>query len=168
VIQWNESSQLAQKCNLCAQLIDSGEKTTRCVETCPTQAMIFGDLDDPNSAASHALQEKAGQYESYKPEFGTKPAVNYFGLPRPFIVGEVLLADRPGECAHDAKVTLIAKTDGKVMSSTTDFLGDFEFKGLTVGAEYSLRAECEGYRAKQMTVRADKSVNVGEVVLEIV
>jgi Fe-S-cluster-containing dehydrogenase component len=164
-IQWNESSQLAQKCNLCAQLIDSGEKTTRCVETCPTQAMIFGDLEDPKSAVSQLLAERS--HESYKPELATKPAVKYFGLPKPFLAGEVLLANKTGECAYGAKVTLMSKADQKVLTATTDFLGDFEFKGLVTGTEYTLRAEFDGYRAKEISVRIDASVNVGELVLEV-
>jgi len=167
VIQWNESSQLAQKCNLCAQLIDSGEKTTRCVETCPTQAMVFGDLDDPQSAVSQVRNEKPGKYEDYRPELATRPAVKYFGLPKPFVAGEVLLADKRGECAGGAKVTLVSKNGQTVMTTTTDFLGDFEFKGLTAAAEYTLRAEVEGYRAKEITVRVNTSVNVGEVVLDV-
>ena len=165
-IQWNETAQLAQKCNMCAQMIDAGERTTRCVETCPTQAMVFGDMDDPKSAVSLAIAEKAGKYESLNPEFGAKPTVQYFGLPRPFIAGEVILADKQGECASGAKVTLNAKAGAKSAVTTTDFLGDFEFKNLAAGAEYTLLAECEGYKAKQIAVRVDASLNVGEIVLD--
>jgi Fe-S-cluster-containing dehydrogenase component len=165
-IQWNEQAQLAQKCNLCAQMIDAGERTTRCVETCPTQAMVFGDMDDAKSAVSLAMKEKAGRYESLHPEFGARPTVQYFELPRPFIAGEVRLADKPGECAAGAKVTLVAKTDQKTLATETDFFGDFEFKGLAVGGEYTVRAEFAGYGAKEVAVRVDASVNVGEISLE--
>jgi Fe-S-cluster-containing dehydrogenase component len=165
VIEWNEAAQLAQKCTLCAHMLDQGEKTTRCVETCPTQALAFGDLDDPQSPVSLALAAKAERVESYKPEYGTKPLVKYIGLPRPFIAGEVLLAGKEDECARGAKVTLQSKADKKILVTDTDFLGDFEFKGLVKDAEYLLRAEYEGYLAKEITVRTDASLNVGEMVL---
>jgi Fe-S-cluster-containing dehydrogenase component len=164
MIFWNEELGLAQKCTLCAQMIDAGEKTTRCVETCPNQALAFGDLDDANSAVSIAMQEKPG-YESLRPELGTKPLVQYYSLPKPFIAGEVLLAGKEGECAKGVKVTLEPKAGGPAITAETDFLGDFEFKGLAVGGEYTLRAECQGYAAKELAVRTDDSVNVGEVVL---
>jgi Fe-S-cluster-containing dehydrogenase component len=164
VISWNEELSLAQKCTLCAQMIDASEKSIRCVETCPTQAMAFGDVDDPNSAVSKAMQEKAG-YESLRPELGTRPLVQYYGLPRPFIAGEVLLAGKVGECVKGAKVTLLSKAGQSLAATQTDFLGDFEFKGLDTGGEYVLRAEYPGYLAIELAVRTDASVNVGELVL---
>ena len=48
-IYWNKELQIPQKCNLCAHRLDEGEKVPRCVESCPTGALIFGDLDDPES-----------------------------------------------------------------------------------------------------------------------
>ena len=163
-IQWNEALQLAQKCTMCAHMIDSGEKVPRCVEACPTQAMVFGDLDDPGSAVSQALKAKGGKYESYRPELGTRPRLQYFGLPQPFIAGEVVLADKPGECVTGARVTL-SKGGKRVAAVATDFLGDFEFKGLEAGAEYALRVEHPGYLCREIPVRTAESVNVGELVL---
>jgi Fe-S-cluster-containing dehydrogenase component len=165
VIFWNEELGLAQKCTLCAQMIDAGEKTTRCVETCPTQALAFGDLDDAHSAVSRVIQEKEGRHESLQPELGTRPSILYYGLPKPFIAGEVLLAGKEGECAKGVKVTLLSKAGQSLAVAETDFLGDFEFKGLAAGGEYTLRAEFEGYAARELAVRTDASVNVGELVL---
>ena len=48
VIYWNEDLGLPQKCTMCAHLLDAGWKEPRCSEACPTGAIIFGDLDDPN------------------------------------------------------------------------------------------------------------------------
>jgi len=84
-ISWNEVLSLPQKCTLCAHMIDGGERTVRCVETCPTSGMVFGDVDDPASAISQFIREREAQVESYRPEFGTQPAIQYIGLPKPFL-----------------------------------------------------------------------------------
>ncbi len=165
VISWNEGLSVAQKCTMCAHMLDNGEKTTRCAESCPTQALVFGDLDDAESKISKVLKEKADRAESYKPELGTRPLVKYLSLPKPFIAGEVLLAGKPGECVRGARVTLTSKAERKTFTAETDFLGDFEFKGLVVGGEYTLRAEYQGYHAKEVIVKTDASVNLGELLL---
>ena len=163
VISWNEEAALPQKCTLCAHMLDAGEKTTRCSECCPTGAMVFGDLDDPSSKISVLLAAKKS--ESYRPELGTEPAVRYFSLPKPFVAGEVVLANRPGECATGLALTLTAKATGAVANATTDFLGEFQFTGLAQGAEYVLRVSSPGYASREIPVRADAGTNLGEVVL---
>jgi Fe-S-cluster-containing dehydrogenase component len=164
-IFWNDESQLAQKCTLCAHMLDGGEMMTRCAEVCPTKALVFGDYDDPQSAVSQLLAAKPDKVESYKPEYGANPVMKYACLPKPFIAGEVVLADKLGETAIGAKVTLQAKGDKKILTAETNFFGDFEFKDLAKDAEYLLKAEYEGYLAKEVTVRTDASLNVGELVL---
>jgi len=138
----------------------------RCAESCPTQALVFGDLDDPQSPISQMLAEKAGQVESYQPELGAKPAMKYVGLPKPFIAGEVVLADKRDTCPSGVKLTLRSKADKKALAASTDFLGDFEFKGLERNHDYTLRAEHEGYFPQELTVRTNTAQNVGEVVLQ--
>jgi len=165
VIFWNDEKDLPQKCTLCAHMLDAGEKDVRCAESCPTGALVFGDLDDPGSKVSQLLKARTEKAESFKPEFGTRPVVKYISLPRPFIAGEVLLSDKPGVCLKGAKVTLQSKAGKKISATETDFLGDFEFKGLARDAEYVVRAEFEGYVAKEIAVRTNASLNVGELML---
>ena len=162
VIYWNEEKQVPQKCTLCAHMLDNGEKTVRCVEVCPTGAMVFGDMDDPDSKISKLLAEKGGLVEDFKPEFETKPLVKYISLPKPFIAGEVILSDQPDECQQGVKVSLLDNAGNTVMEAETDFFGDFEFKGLTKGMDYTLTAAFGGYFTHEMTVRANSSQNVGE------
>lgn len=163
-IFWNEASQLPQKCTMCAHMVDNGEKTTRCVESCPNDALIFGDLNDKDSKISKYLAARADKVEIFKPELECDPAMKYIELPKYFIAGEVLLADKPNECPKGAKVTLKA-ADGKVAETTTDFFGDFEFKSLENNKEYVVKVEYAGYKTAEITVRTNASKNLGEIVL---
>lgn len=65
---------LADKCNLCPQRVAEG-RDPACVQTCPAQALIFGDLDDPNSKPRQLLAQLPGK--PFKPEKGLGPNVLY-------------------------------------------------------------------------------------------
>jgi molybdopterin-containing oxidoreductase family iron-sulfur binding subunit len=78
-----------EKCSLCVQRIQlaknialqgkrelaDGEIQTACQQACPTQAIIFGDLKDPNSRVSQ-LQRSQRKYQVLD-ELGTRPNINY-------------------------------------------------------------------------------------------
>jgi Fe-S-cluster-containing dehydrogenase component len=167
VVYWNAEANLPQKCTLCAHMLDAGEKTTRCVESCPTGALVFGDLDDPQSAASRMLAENTGKIETLKPELATGPRFKYIGLPKVFIAGEVLFSDKPDECASGVAVTLASK-DGRIVGRTmTDFLGDFTFDGLEGDQFYTVRIEHVGYLPAEIAVKTFASQNLGELVLKV-
>ena len=91
VIEWNEEKQVPQKCIFCAHMLDKGEKVPRCVESCPTGALAFGDLDDPNSGVAQLIA--GGGTEILHPEYGMKEKVKYLNLPKTFIAGTVVLGD---------------------------------------------------------------------------
>ena len=99
VIFWNEELEIPQKCTICAHLLDEGEKEPRCVEACPTGALVFGDLDDPESEIAK-LVAAARSSRPTIPSTAPRPLVKYVGLPKRFIVGEVVRRDDPGECAE--------------------------------------------------------------------
>jgi len=164
VISWSEEKALPQKCTLCAHMIDAGEKTVRCAECCPTGALFFGDLDDPESEASKALAEKAELVEVWIPEAGTRPTSRYIDMPKPFIGGEVYYEDRTGEPAKGVSVSLADET-GEKIDGSTDCFGDFEFKKLVKGSKYSLNIEAEGYLTHSREIDLDESVNLGAIAL---
>lgn len=81
---------IMEKCTFCVQRIrrssrdakyageelQDGDIQPACAQTCPTSAIVFGDLSDPDSEVSRlsASEERAYQVLG---ELGTAPAINY-------------------------------------------------------------------------------------------
>jgi len=65
---------IVEKCTLCDHRVSKGE-LPYCVEACPANARIFGDLNDPNSEVNQIL----GKFRAWrlKEELGTEPKVFY-------------------------------------------------------------------------------------------
>jgi len=162
VIFWDEEKKLPQKCTLCAHRLKEGG-IPRCVQACPNDSIVFGDLDDPNSEVAKLL--KSANTEVFHPEYNTKPRVYYIDLykiNKHLIAGTVVFGDT-NECAEGVTATLIA--NGRSVKTKTNNYGDFEFDGLDAG-KYSVNFDCKGYapQAKDVTLE-DKSCNLGEVIL---
>ena len=159
-IYFNEEFKIAQKCTMCAHLLDGMDplvKVPRCVEVCPHNAIIFGEYGELKS-----LIEKAGVL---KPECETKPRVYYLNLPKPFIAGEVYDPELD-ECLEGAKVTAVDLKTGKTYCTETDEFGDFWLENLEWGHSYSVKIEKEGYIPWTLDkVKTDKDVNVGDITL---
>ena len=62
------------KCTFCAHRVDQGLEPA-CVVTCPTEARVFGDLEDEESKVSVLIRERGGKQP--QPEAGTGPSVFY-------------------------------------------------------------------------------------------
>jgi Fe-S-cluster-containing dehydrogenase component len=162
VVFWNQELDIPQKCTMCAHRLDEGEKQPRCVEACPTGALTFGDLDDPDSEISRFAAAK--KVEAYHPEYGTKPTVMYVGIPKRFVAGEVVRADQRGECAQGASITL--EGDGLKRETKSDSYGDFEFEDLDKNKAYTITVKLAGYRSQTFSVTTHTDVDLGEIVLE--
>ena len=158
-IYWNEALQLPQKCTFCAHLLDDGWKEPRCVELCPTGAIMFGDLNDKKSEVSKLFASG----EVLHPEYGLKENVVYIALPKKFIAGTVAYGDTD-ECAGGVKVTIT--DNGKAQTTTTNNFGDFEFEGLSDNTEYTVEIEAKGYKTQELKVKTMTDVYMGLVLLE--
>ncbi len=79
-----------EKCTFCVQRIRRGEEkalvehrdlkdgevTPACVQACPSEALVFGDLNDPNSKISQLTQNNQRNFRLLD-ELGTKPQAIY-------------------------------------------------------------------------------------------
>lgn len=152
---WNEKLNVAQKCTGCAHLLDNGYAKPRCVENCPTEALVFGDEEE--------LEELVTGASVCKPEAGTRPAVYYRNIPGKFIAG-TLVDPVEDEVVIGAKVRAI--TGGKLYEAVSDNYGDFWFKDLPVGV-FDVYIEAKGFKIKTFThLRTLDAVNLGDIMLE--
>lgn len=65
---------VVEKCTFCTNLLGRGE-VPACMQLCPGRARFWGDLDDPESEVSKAIEGR--EYELYLEEAGTRPKVYY-------------------------------------------------------------------------------------------
>jgi molybdopterin-containing oxidoreductase family iron-sulfur binding subunit len=79
-----------EKCTFCVQRIQAaeiqaeaekrgvkdGEVSPACVQTCPPKALVFGDLNDPESEVARLV--RSNRATKLLGELGTKPNVTYF------------------------------------------------------------------------------------------
>jgi Fe-S-cluster-containing dehydrogenase component len=72
----NPEDHSAEKCNFCAHRIDSGLEPA-CVVVCPVEAIIVGDMNDPDSRVAHYVGREATEVR--RPEKETLPKVFYKG-----------------------------------------------------------------------------------------
>jgi len=80
---------MMEKCTFCVQRIRAaeiqaesekrdlkdGEFNPACVQSCAPKAMVFGDLNDPNSEVSRLA--RSNRSTKLLADLGTKPNVNY-------------------------------------------------------------------------------------------
>jgi MoCo/4Fe-4S cofactor protein with predicted Tat translocation signal len=91
-----------EKCTYCVQRINAGkieaekqnrrvrdgEVVTACQQACPTEAIVFGDMNDPNSAVAKLKKEPANY--ALLEKLNTRPRTTYLGVvrnPNPEIKG---------------------------------------------------------------------------------
>ncbi|MFC1885440.1 4Fe-4S dicluster domain-containing protein [Thermodesulfobacteriota bacterium] len=71
----NPTLRIADKCDFCSHRLKRGEEPA-CVETCPTRARVFGDLNDPKSEVSN-LVTGGKAVRLINPRVDTRPNIYY-------------------------------------------------------------------------------------------
>ena len=165
-IYWNEELNVAQKCTMCAHLLDSKDwqpGVPRCVHSCPTNAMKFYEMEP---AEFEALAKKEG-FEGYRSEeLQNRPRVVYKNLhkyTKNFISAGVLVN---GDCVENATVTLKNKA-GVLATQKTNFFGEFKFDALDNG-EYTIDVDAAGVKFTCTAAIDNDSKNLGFIKLESV
>lgn len=161
-ITWNEELELPQKCTFCAHLLDDGWEEPRCVQSCPTGALKFGDADDPDSEVSKLLE--SGEFVPLDEKY--KPNVYYKGLDsyeKNFVSGSVAIEGEE-ECLEGADVDLYQ--EGECISSLkTNAFGDFFFDGLETGNEYEVIVEHSDFEEFSESFELEDSTHLGDIFL---
>jgi molybdopterin-containing oxidoreductase family iron-sulfur binding subunit len=67
---------VVEKCTFCVQRVEQGLQPA-CVTSCPVQALIFGDADDPGSSVNAAMRGR--DHFRLLEELGTEPRVHFVG-----------------------------------------------------------------------------------------
>ena len=73
---FNKDEGVVEKCTLCTHLVERGEEPA-CVKVCSAKARIFGDIDDPNSKVSKAIQKAGSANVHTLADVGNHPSVHY-------------------------------------------------------------------------------------------
>ena len=168
VIWWNEEENVAQKCTLCAHLLDEGWKEPRCVTVCPTGALQFkklgrNEVDD--LIKTENLQRPGVDQASL-------PAVLYKNLFRYrdcFISGSLAATvNQITDCVKDARVGLTNESGEKLDETTTDCFGDFKFDGLKENSgKYIIKVSHPDYGDKEITHDLKESAFTGVIDLSV-
>ncbi|MDR0838234.1 MAG: oxidoreductase [Oscillospiraceae bacterium] len=160
-VYWNEELEIPQKCTMCAELLDDPEylaylgdpklKAPRCVEACPNQALIFGDLDDPNSDISKLVaRERNTQLE---PLAGQETNVKYLNVPTVYLAGTVYYPAEQEEVFIGAKVKV--EVDGETFETETNYFGDWEIEWLPKNKDAKITITADGYKPVSYTAKTD-------------
>ena len=74
----NEETKVADNCDFCLHTrLEKGQQPA-CVEACKYDALVFGDLNDPNSYINKLLAVKDSV--RIRPELGTEPSLRYIPI----------------------------------------------------------------------------------------
>lgn len=160
-IFWNEERQLAQKCTMCAHLLDAGWSQPRCTLSCPTGALEFV-LQEEAEMERRIVEEKL---EPFHPEFQTRPRVwyrNLYRFTKCHIAGSVAI-EYGLECAAGASVTVTHLGTGTTWTARTDNYGHFKLDGLDRDSgDYRIRIE-HGGLTQTCVINLKESINIGVV-----
>lgn len=118
---WNEELGICQGCTGCAHLLDDGWTVPRCVDSCPTGALRFGEAEDFAGELEDAVR------------LDEKSHVYYLNYPKRFVGGCLVDLDER-EVVIGADVALVGPDGAVVAAQKTDEFGDFMFDQVEAAA----------------------------------
>lgn len=165
-IVWNEELKTAQKCTMCAHLLDDGWKEPRCVQACPLRALSVVKCEDSEF-------EDRAKRQNLKPITNGQNAPrvlykNLYKYTKVFIAGALAYMDGEIErAATEAKVTL-SLNGKKLMEENADFFGEFKLDKLPKNSgTFSVVCEMEGYAPIRTEAKIENEcVNLGTLMFE--
>jgi Fe-S-cluster-containing dehydrogenase component len=175
---WNGELQIPQKCTMCAELLDDPAylsylddpalKRPRCVEACPNRALLFGDLDDPDSEISRYIAaNRVTPPAGLEDVRDWKGNVVYLNIPTVFLAGTVYLPRELDEVAVGAAVRLSCRESGETWETETNYFGDWEVEWLPKGRTIDIQISLDGYKEASYTAATDADHYVAETYLEV-
>ena len=169
VVFWNEELQLPQKCTMCAHLLDDPNYPgyePRCVEACPNQALVFGDLADPDSEISRLIAAN----RDTPPDGLTSQKGNnviHLNIPSAFLAGTVAYPEEFEEVCIGAAVKITCDETGETYEMETNWAGDYEFENLPRAKTWTVEISYPGYQTAVYTgERTDHDHYVGITYLQ--
>ena len=172
-VYWNEELEIPQKCTMCAELLDDPDylsylgdskvKVPRCVEACPNGAMIFGDLDDPDSEINKVIAEnRVTQLEALE---GKETNVVHLNIPTVYLAGTVYYPKAMEEVCIGAKVKATCE-DGTVCEMETNYFGDWIFEDLPKKKNFTVEITMDGYKPVKYEAFTDSDHYIDMTYLE--
>lgn len=157
-ITWNEELNTPQKCTVCIHLLEQGYIEPRCVEVCPTKALMYDELDK--------FGDLIKETEKLDPKYKTNPSVRYLGVPKTFVAGSIYCSDT-GDCLEGVNVYMTDIKNTLTLKTITNNYGDFEFENIEKGLTCSLKIEAEGYYQINIeNITVDKDIYIKEISLQ--
>ena len=115
-------SDTAHKCNFCAHRVDVGLKPS-CEVVCPVDAIVSGDLDDPDSEVTRLIATVPAHVRA--PEQGTRPKLYYLGAqeaainPIDVTVGGAMLMTEVAESTREKLAPLADEAHAVAMTDVS-------------------------------------------------
>ena len=167
MIAWNEEKGVAQKCTMCAHLLDDGWKEPRCVNACPLRALKYVKCSDEEYEGMIIKKKlrRAGN-EAHKSRLAYK---NMYRITSVYVHGAVVYITEGGyeRVIEGAKARLLLNGQ-EIASQETNFFGEYRIDSLPKNAgDFVLEISAPGYRTvtKNVTV-TDVCCDAGKVTLE--
>lgn len=151
MIKWNEERQTAQKCTMCAHLLDQGWKEPRCVQACPLRALSVIKCTDEEFALIADKQKLKGLDCD-----GNKPRLLYRNLYKAkslYVYGAVVRMENGIEKAVECANAVLSLNGEVITSAVTDFFGEFKIDRLPPNSgEFDLTISYNGQVKKTMKI----------------